>query len=297
MTDVVISLIPAALFGIYFFGFRAALVLAVTIISCVLSEYIIRKIMKRDCTIGDFSAVVTGLLLGLNLPPSIPLWIAAVGGAVAIIIVKQLFGGLGQNFINPALGARVILLISWAGYMTNWTAPGADAVSAATPLGLIKQGAQAAGAVLPSYADLFIGRIAGCIGETSALALLIGAIYLLIRRVITLEIPLTFIITTALLTWIFGGNTLFTGDFVYHILSGGLILGAFFMATDYATSPVTKKGKYIMGFGCGLLTAVIRLYANYPEGVSFAILIMNVVVPLIDRFTIPKSFGGEKVNG
>ena len=181
--------------------------------------------------------------------------------------------------------------------MTNWTAPGADAVSAATPLGLIKQGAQAAGAVLPSYADLFIGRIAGCIGETSALALLIGAIYLLIRRVITLEIPLTFIITTALLTWIFGGNTLFTGDFVYHILSGGLILGAFFMATDYATSPVTKKGKYIMGFGCGLLTAVIRLYANYPEGVSFAILIMNVVVPLIDRFTIPKSFGGEKVNG
>lgn len=297
MIDVVIALLPAVIFGAYFFGLRTLLVIAVTVLACVASEYIVRKIMKREETIGDFSAVVTGLLLALNLPPTIPLWIAAVGGVIAIVIVKQLFGGLGQNFMNPALGARVILLISWAGYMTGWVAPGTDAVSSATPLGILKEGAEASAAALPGYLDLFIGNVGGCIGETSVLALLIGAIYLILRRVITLEIPLTFIGTVALFTWIFGGNTLFTGDFVYHILSGGLMLGAFFMATDYVTSPVTRKGKIIMGIGCGLLTAVIRLYANYPEGVSFAIIIMNVVVPLIDRYTVPKSFGGEKAIG
>lgn len=291
MMDVILALLPAAAAGIYFFGFRALAVIVVTILACVISEYISRKLMKRDNTIGDYSAVLTGLLLALNLPSTIPLWIAAVGGAFAIVIVKQLFGGLGQNFMNPALGARVFLLIAYTGHMTNWVNPrGVDAVSSATPLELIKSGATE----LPSYAQLFIGNIGGCIGETSAAALLIGAAYLLFRNVIGYEIPLTYIGTVAVFTWIFGGASLFSGDYVYHILSGGLIIGAFFMATDYATSPVTLKGRIIMGAGCGLLTSVIRLFAGYPEGVSFAIILMNIIVPLIDRYTVPKSFGGEK---
>lgn len=293
MKDVIIALLPAVIAGVYFFRTDALLVIFVTVISCVVSEYIARRIMKRESSISDFSAVVTGLLLALNLPAAIPLWIAAVGGVIAIVIVKQLFGGLGQNFMNPALAARVILLISWAGPMTNWVSPGSDAVSSATPLALIKEGNEAAAGIL----DLFTGNIGGCIGETSALALLIGAAYLLFRKVITPVIPITFIGTLALFTWIFGGQALFTGDFVYHVLSGGLILGAFYMATDYSTSPVTRKGKIIMGVGCGLITAVIRLYANYPEGVSFAIIFMNIIVPLIDRYTVPKSFGGEKSVG
>ncbi|MCX7922833.1 MAG: RnfABCDGE type electron transport complex subunit D [Clostridia bacterium] len=295
MMDVVIALLPAAGAGVYFFGVRSALVIAVTILSCVVSEYLARKVMKREQTILDISAVVTGLLLALNLPPAIPFWIAAVGGFIAIVIVKQMFGGLGQNFMNPALAARVILLVSWAQQMTNWVSPGPDAVSSATPLALIKKGQEAVvGVALPSYLDLFIGKVGGSIGETSVLALLIGAAYLVYRKVITLEIPLAFICATAVFTWVFGGDSLFSGNFMYHILSGGLVLGAFFMATDYSTSPVTKKGKIIMGIGCGLLTAIIRLYANYPEGVSFAIILMNIAVPLIDRYTVPKSFGGEK---
>jgi electron transport complex protein RnfD len=295
MMDVVIALIPASAFGIYFFGVRALMVIITTVLSCVVSEYITRKLMKRDSAIEDFSAVVTGVLLALNLPPTIPLWIAAVGGAVAIVIVKQLFGGIGQNFMNPALGARVFLLLGYTQSMTKWIIPGQlDAVSSATPLALIKRGTETVEGVLPGYWDLFIGNVGGCIGETSVLALLIGAAYLFYRKVITPEIPLTFIGTAALLTWIFGGEGLFTGNALYHVLSGGLIIGAFFMATDYSTSPITTKGKIIMGAGCGLITVVIRLFANYPEGVSFAIILMNVLVPLIDRFTIPKSFGGEK---
>lgn len=296
MLDVVIALLPAAAVGVYFFGARAFLVILTTILSCVVSEYIARRAMNRENTLGDYSAVVTGLLLALNLPPTIPLWIAAVGGVIAIVIVKQIFGGLGQNFMNPALAARVMLLISWPVHMTKWVIPGPDAVSSATPLAIMK-GKEAAGAALPQYMDLFIGNIGGCIGETSALALLIGAAYLVFRRVITLEIPLGFIGTVAIFTWIFGGKAgLFTGDFVAHILAGGLILGAFFMATDYSTSPITFKGKLIMGVGCGLLTGIIRLYTGYPEGVSFAILLMNIVTPLIDRYTIPTSFGGEKAS-
>lgn len=290
MRDVIIALLPAAAAGIYFFGLRALLVILVTILSSVVSEYIARRVMKRDNTLMDFSAVVTGLLLALNLPSTIPLWIAAVGGAFAIVVVKQLFGGLGQNFMNPALAARVFLLIAYTGHMTNWVKPGVDAVSTATPLEILKTGA----ADLPSYAQLFFGNIGGCIGETSAAALLLGGLYLLFRRVISPEIPLTYIGTVAAFTWIFGGDTLFTGDALYHILSGGLILGAFFMATDYSTSPMTIKGRAIMGLGCGLLTSLIRLYASYPEGVSFAIILMNIAVPLIDRYTVPKSFGGEK---
>jgi Na+-translocating ferredoxin:NAD+ oxidoreductase subunit D len=296
MLDVIIALLPAAAAGVYFFGMYSLFIIAVTISSCVVFEYVTRIVLKREQTIGDLSAVVTGLLLALNLPPSVPWLLAVVGGFVAIVIVKQLFGGLGQNFMNPALAARVILVISWTGHMTRWMIPGQpDAVSAATPLGMLKEGAAAG--ELPGYMELFTGNIGGCIGETSAIALLIGALYLIVRKVINFEIPLTFIGSTAAVVWIFGGSTLFTGDFLFHILSGGLIIGAFFMATDYSTSPMTFKGRLIMGVGCGVLTAVIRLYANYPEGVSFAIIIMNVVVPLIDRFTVPKSFGGEKTVG
>lgn len=291
MRDVIIALMPASAVGIYFYGFRSLLVILTAVVSSVAAEYITRRLLKRDQTIGDLSAAVTGLLLALNLPPTIPLWITVVGSAFAIVVVKQLFGGIGQNFMNPALAARVVLMISWPVQMTNWLIP--DGISSATPLALIKEGTSAS-EKLPSYFDMFIGNIGGTIGEVSKAALLIGAAYLLARRVITLDIPLSFIGTVALLTWIFGGDGLFNGDFLYHVLSGGLILGAFFMATDYTTSPVTRKGKFIMGVGCGLITVVIRLYANYPEGVSFAIILMNILVPLIERYTIPRSFGGGK---
>lgn len=293
MRDVIIALLPATLAGIYFFRLHAALVVAVTVLSCVLAEYIWTRLSKKPGTIKDLSAAVTGLLLALNLSPEIPLWIAAIGGAFAIIIVKQLFGGLGQNFINPALAARAFLMASWPVQMTTWKDPGsvADAVSSATPLALIK-GTEAAGK-LPGLMDLFLGNVGGCIGETSVLALLLGAIYLLIKRVITPEIPLAFIGTVGVMTWILGGDKLFQGNFMYHIFAGGLMLGAFFMATDYTTSPVTFKGRIIMGVGCGLLTSVIRLYGGYPEGVSYSILFMNLVVPLLDRYLVPKSFGGD----
>lgn len=292
MLDVIISLIPASAFGVYFYGLRALLVIITTVLTCVLSEYITRRLLKRESTIKDLSAVVTGLLLALNLPPTVPLWIAAVGGVIAIVIIKQLFGGLGQNFMNPALGARVFLLISYTKHMTNWISTGPDAVSTATPLAIIK-GTESVTGNFPGFIEVFVGGVGGCIGETSVLALLLGAAYLIYRRVVGLEIPLSFIASTGLFIWIFGGDTLFTGD-LRHLLFGGLVLGAFFMATDYSTSPITSKGKLIMGIGCGIITAVIRLYANYPEGVSFAILIMNILTPLIDRFTIPRSFGGEK---
>lgn len=213
----------------------------------------------------------------------------------AIAIVKMCFGGIGNNFVNPALAARAFLLASWPVQMTTWTTPGAvDGVSSATPLAILK-GSEAVGAQLPSLWSMFVGNIGGTIGETSALALLIGAAYLLYRRVINLRIPLSFIITVGVITWIFGPNGLFTGQFMYHILGGGLILGAFFMATDYPTSPVTPLGQIIMGIGCGLLTSVIRLWGGYPEGVSYSILIMNMVTPLIDRYTMPKVFGTGEV--
>ena len=295
MADVVIGLVPACAAGIYFFGARVIAVIAASVISCVVSEHMVRTLMRKESTISDLSAVVTGVLLALNLSPTIPLWIAAVGGIIAIVIVKQFFGGIGQNFMNPALAARVFLVVSWPAQMTNWIKPGQlDGVSSATPLALIKKGKEIISISIPSYWDLFIGNVGGCIGETSAAALLIGAAYLFYRRVITPEIPFAFIGTVAIFTWIFGGHSLFAGDFIYHVLAGGLILGAFFMATDYSTSPVTSKGRLIMGAGCGLLVSVIRLYTNYPEGVSFAIILMNIAVPLIDRFTVPKSFGGEK---
>lgn len=296
MLDVIIALLPATLAGIVFFGFRAALIVAATVLASVLTEYLMRKGLKKEQTISDLSAVVTGLLLALNLPPSIPVWIAIVGAVVATGLIKQLFGGLGQNFMNPALGARVIMIVSWSKFMTTWTEPFVDTVASATPLSLLDATATAtpvAGQQY-SYLDMFLGKIPGCIGETSALAILIGFAYLLYRRVITWHIPVIYVGTVAALTWILGPQGIFTGDPLYHVLSGGLLLGAVFMATDYVTSPMTRKGTVIYAVGCGVLTSLFRLYGNMPEGVSFAIILMNIVTPLIDRHTIPVAFGGEK---
>jgi electron transport complex protein RnfD len=292
MRDVIIALLPAAICAVIFFKIQAAMLILVTVVSCVAAEYVWCRLTKKENTIGDLSAVVTGILLAFNLPPAMPLWMAAIGGVFAIIIVKQLFGGLGHNFVNPALAARAFLMASWPGQMTGWQKPGWDAISTATPLEILSRGSAAA-EPLPKLWDMFIGNIGGCIGETSVLALLIGAGYLFVRRVISPELPFVFIGTVGFMTWMLGGSEgLFTGDFVYHIFAGGLMLGAFFMATDYVTSPVTFKGRIIMGIGCGLLTSVIRLYGGYPEGVSYSILLMNLVVPIIDRYMIPRSFGG-----
>ncbi len=294
MRDVIIALLPATIASLYFFKVRAAMLILVTVISCVVAEYAWCKITKKENTINDLSAVVTGILLAFNLSPAVPVWVAAIGGVFAIIIVKQLFGGLGHNFVNPALAARAFMMASWPVQMTDWQKPGWDAVSSATPLAIMKGGSEVSGQ-MPLLWDMFLGNIGGTIGETSVLALLIGAAYLVVRKVITLELPVAFIGTVGLMTWMLGGEGLFTGDFVYHIFAGGLMLGAFFMATDYTTSPVTFKGRIIMGVGCGILTSIIRLYGGYPEGVSYSILLMNLVVPMIDRFMIPKSFGGGAV--
>lgn len=295
MGNVVIALAPALIASLYFFKIQAAMLILVTVLSCVLSEYAWNKIAKKPNTISDLSAVVTGILLAFNLSPAVPVWIAAIGGVFAIIIAKQLFGGLGHNFINPALAARAFMMASWPVQMTTWRLPGWDAISTATPLALLKKGGEASGQ-MPELWDIIIGNIGGTIGETSALALLIGAVYLLVRKVITIELPVAFIGSVGLMTWIFGGSEPFTGDFIRHILSGGLMLGAFFMATDYATSPVTLKGRIVMGIGCGLMTSVIRLFGGYPEGVSYSILLMNLTVPMIDRYMMPKRFGGAVKN-
>ena len=295
MLDVIIALVPALLAAVYFFKLQALFLILVTVFSCVISEYIWNRVSKKPNTIGDLSAIVTGLLLAFNLSPMVPLWVAAIGGAFAVIIAKQMFGGLGHNFINPALAARAFLMASWPVQMTTWKTPFTDVISSATPLALVKSGSEAVGQI-PKIMDLFIGNVGGCIGETSVIALLIGAAYLLIKRVISPELPIAFIGTVGIMVWILGGNGLFTGDFIYQIFAGGLVLGAFFMATDYTTSPVTIKGRIIMGVGCGLLTAIIRLYGGYPEGVSYSILLMNLVVPMIDRFCVPKSFGGVGKN-
>lgn len=290
MRDVIIALLPAAVCSVIYFKVQAVMLMLVTVISCVAAEYAWCKITKKDNTVTDLSAVVTGMILAFNLPPALPLWMAVIGSVFAIIIVKQLFGGLGQNFVNPALAARAFMVASWPGQMTKWQQPGWDAVSTATPLEILKNGNAEQ---LPKFWDMLIGNTGGCIGETPALALLIGAAYLVARKVITLELPLAFIGTAGFMTWMLGGRGgLFTGNFIYHIFAGGLILGAFFMATDYTTSPVTFNGRIIMGIGCGFLTSIIRLYGGYPEGVSYSILLMNLVVPIIDRYMIPRSFGG-----
>ncbi len=303
MLDVVIALIPALIAGIVIFGYRSAALAAVCIAASVFFEWAWCRLVKKPSSIGDYSAVVTGLLLAMNLPVTMPFWMAIIGSLFAIIIVKQFFGGIGHNFMNPALAARAFLLTSWAQPMTTWVMPFSrsgllshtDAIASATPLGIIKEGV----GELPAYMDMFLGRVGGCMGEVSAVALLVGAVYLLARGVITLRIPASYILTVAVFTFIFGGKDgFFTGDVLTHLLSGGLMLGAFFMATDYVTTPTTKTGQLIFGIGCGLLTSIIRIWGGYPEGVSYSILLMNVASPLIDKWVQPKRFGaGSKKRG
>jgi electron transport complex protein RnfD len=296
MLDVVIALMPALLAGVYFFGYRAALIVLISIASAVAFEHIWNVALKKPTTIGDLSAVVSGILLAFNLPSTVPLWLPVAGSFFMIVIIKMAYGGLGHNFMNPALGARAFLLASWPIYMTSFTKPQAklfpvlspDFVTQATPLGILKE---QSGEALPTYLDMFLGNLAGCIGETSKIALLIGFIYLLARGVISWKIPVAFAGTVAALAWVFGGDTLFTGDWLMHLLTGGVFLGAIFMATDYTTTPITESGMIIFGIGCGLLTMIIRLVGGYPEGGSYSILIMNVLTPLLDKYIIPKPFG------
>jgi electron transport complex protein RnfD len=287
MLDVIIALVPAVAMATFVFGMRALLLTAVCAASCVFFEYAVEKILKRDVTIGDMSAAVTGVILSLNLPANLPFWMACVGSFIAIVIVKQLFGGMGQNFANPAITARVALFIGFATAMTNFPLPvaqqTADAITGATPLALFAKGLE-----VPSNGAMFFGTIGGSMGETSALALLIGGAYLLFKKVIEPTIPACFIGTVAVMALLTGN------DPIFHVCAGGVMLGAIFMATDYVTSPITTKGKVIFGVGCGLLTMIIRLYASYPEGVSFAILIMNILTPHIDNLTIPALNGVPK---
>lgn len=288
MRDVLIALLPAAIAGIYFFGLNALLVILTAVGSAVLSEYAFQKITKRPIMIKDLSAVVTGLLLAFNVPPTIPLWMVALGSAFAIIVVKCFYGGIGQNIVNPALAARAFLLAAYPVRMTTWTL---DGTTGATPLGILRGDGAAA---LPNIFDVFVGNIGGCIGETSALALLIGAAYLLYKKVISWHIPVSYIGTVFVLTTLLGRQGLMSGNGLYEIFLGGLILGAFYMATDYTTSPMTKTGHLVFGISCGVLTTLIRLYGGYAEGVSYSILIMNLFVPFIDKFTNPRVFGGGK---
>ena len=306
MLMVIIALLPATGFGIYNFGIRALFHVLITIASCVLSELVFELIVKKKLTVGDMSAVVTGLLLALNLPVSAPLWIGIIGGAFAIIVVKMMFGGLGQNFMNPALAGRCFLMLSFSGSMTSFLidkgnaiwggAQAIDGISSATPLFQVKEVSEAGAGKFPDLLDMFLGTTGGTIGETSALALLIGAAYLLIRKVIEWKIPVVYIATFVVFNLIY--QVAVGGDFVpypvlYELCGGGLILGAFFMATDYVTSPITPKGKIIFGILLGLLTGLFRFFGESAEGVSFAIIIGNLCVPLIERYTIPKAFGKE----
>lgn len=291
MQEVCLALAPAGIAGIVLFGAHAAALIAASVITCVLSEFIYQKLAKEKSTIGDWSAVVTGLLLAYNLPANAPIWLAVVGGVIAIVLVKQMFGGIGSNFMNPALTARAILFVSWSSLMSSYpqTTFAVDATSSATPLALM-----GAGSVTDvNLWNLMIGNCSGVLGETCKLAIIAGGVYMLIRRIIDWRIPVTFIGTVFLCYLLKDGAEMA----VYQIFAGGLMLGAFFMATDYATSPVTGIGKLIMGVGCGILLFVIRAYASYPEGCSFAILFMNVVTPLIDKFTTPKPFGEVKQHG
>lgn len=286
MRDVVIALLPATLAGIYYFRLGAVKVILLAVLAAIVTEAGIQKLRKQEVSINDWSAILTGLLLAFNLPASAPWWIPVVGSVFAIAVVKQMFGGLGNNFMNPALAARAMLLASWPVEMTSWVNPGADAVSTATPLVMFGS------ADAPSLFNLFIGNHGGCIGETSALALILGGIYLVYRGVITPRVPVIYISTVAVLT-------LILGDFdpyfmIYQVLAGGLMIGAIYMATDYVSSPVTPKGQIIFALGCGLITSIIRIYGGYPEGVSYSILLMNVASPLIDKYTSPRVFGEVK---
>ncbi|MCL2480653.1 MAG: RnfABCDGE type electron transport complex subunit D [Spirochaetaceae bacterium] len=335
MLDVIIALIPAGIWGIYVFGARSFVVIAVSIMAAVISEYAMIKVLKKG-SISDFSAIITGLLVGYNMPTDVPLFIPAIASGFAILAVKWAFGGLGANIMNPALAGRVFVFFSWTGAMTTWKAPSTnaaiDTLSGASPLGHLKvsllevTGKGPLGGPMdimadypksscavsmtewfssslgvnidPHYFDLFFGNISGCIGEVSTFLLIIGAIYLFIRKVITWEIPIVYLASFGLMVWIFDGlrfgEGLFRGDVAFHLLSGGIMLGALFMATDMVTSPLTSKGQIVFGIGCGFLTFMIRVYGSFPEGVSLAIIIMNIFVALIDRLTVPRLFGFVK---
>lgn len=289
MLDVIIALLPAFVASIVIFGGRAALLTIFCVISCLVFEYFSRLLMKRTQTLSDLSAVVTGMLLAMNLPVTIPLWIALFGSFMAIVVVKQLFGGIGQNFANPAIAARVILLASFSGQMTKFTVPfdhnGVDAVVSATPLTQLANGGE-----VPTLLEMFLGAKGGCIGEVSCAALLLGGIYLVARKVISPITPVVFIGTVFLGSFLLGQNP------VYQIFSGGLFIGAIFMATDYATSPITKWGKFYFALGCGIITILIRFYGGYPEGVSFAILLMNIMTPQIEKLTARTPVGVKVEN-
>lgn len=285
MFDVVIALIPAAAFGVWQFGLKALFIILTSIATCVLTEYVYQNLMEKPVTVLDGSAVVTGLLLALNMPPEVPLWIPFIGSVFAILIVKQLFGGIGQNFMNPALAARCFLLISFAGRMTSYSL---DGVTGATPLAQLKSGAAV------DTAAMFVGNISGCIGETSALAILIGAAYLLIKKIISFKIPAFYLASFLLFLVLFGGRGADFGYLAAHLCGGGLLIGAFFMATDYSSSPITEKGRIVFGILLGILTGIFRLFGASSEGVSYAIIFCNLLVPLIERITLPTAFGRGK---
>lgn len=302
MWSVNLALLPAFILSLYYFGPRALFVTGLCIITSVLSEYIFQKSVKKKITINDGSAFLTGLLLGMNLPPGLPFYIPVVGSIIAVVITKQLFGGLGYNIFNPALIGRAFLLISWPKAMTTWAEPsslfvGLDAKTTATPLGILKEEGlnkliEVFGDKGNLYMQLLMGNRAGSIGETSVIALLIGAAFLLYKRYITWHIPVSFLATVGVIAWLFGGKEgLLTGDPLVHLLSGGLILGAFFMATDYVTCSTVRKGQIVFGIGCGAITMLIRLKGGFPEGVMFAILLMNCFAPLIDRNVQTSRFG------
>ena len=288
MRDVIIAMVPAIIASGVIFGLRAILLIAVTAAACVLFEGLWNKALKKEQTIGDLSAVVTGILLAFNMPSTLPIWMAVVGAAFAILMVKQLFGGIGYNFANPAITARIILATSFAGAMTSFAYPATtcDAIASATPLYANAAGAFAEGGA--PYLTMFIGTHGGVLGETSALALLIGFVYLVIAKVISPAIPVTYVATVAVLAVLFGQDPLF------HVLGGGLLLGAIFMATDYVTSPYTLKGKIVFGIGLGVITMLIRVFGTMTEGVSYAILLMNLFVPYINQLTRQKPLGAPK---
>ena len=290
MWSVFLALLPAGIWGVYAFGIRAFYLIIASISSAILAEALFLKLRKKPITITDGSAALTGLLLAYNVSPRLPIWCICVGAVFAIIIGKQIFGGLGRNIFNPALVGRAFLVASWPKYMVVFDNPRwqIDAVTTATPLTIIKHGHTYP---LPSYLDLFIGNRGGCIGEVCIAVLVLGALFLLYKGYISWHIPFTYIFTVGILSWMFASNELFGGDWLFYILTGGLILGAFFMATDMVTSPIMNKGKIIFGLVCGIITFAIRKWGGYPEGVSYSILIMNAATPLIDRLTKPRRYG------
>ena len=296
MLDVIIALVPAMIASVYFFGMRSILLILTCVVACVATEYVTQSALKKTVQIRDLSAVVTGILIALNMPQSFPLWMAAFGSVFSILIVKECFGGIGFNFMNPALAARLVLMASWPKQITGYISPellkqgvtDLDSITYATPLQLIAAGDFAN---LPQMKDMFIGNIGGVIGETSAIALLIGFVYLVVRKVISWEIPVIYVATTAVCLGILG---IPMNIIPYELLAGGLLLGAIFMATDYTTNPINRKGRIIFAIGCGILTAIIRVKASLPEGVSYAICLMNLATPLIDKLTITSAYGEAK---